>query len=308
MAILPRRVGVVYYRLTFPLISEVMVNRRELVRRMTLPVLVVLLLTGCHGAQPEPTLVPTAVPPVTYERFDLEQDLYVRQIGEGVYVITHAFPWPANSMIVEMADSTLVLVDTPYTPEATQVVLNWIQARLGKREIVAINTGFHHDNLGGNGALLAAGILVYGSDLTARLLEERGDQMRAQTLAWLEEPEYARYRQVHETLPYMPPDHLFPIDEGLELQFGTEIAQVYYPGPTHAPDNVVVFFPSRGILFGGCMIIGWDEVGNTADADLEAWPDSVRKLSQFDFNVLVPGHGERLDPSLLQHTLDSLAP
>jgi len=59
-------------------------------------------------------------------------------------------------------------------------------------------------------------------------------------------------------------------------------------------------------LFGGCMIIGWDEVGNTTDADMEAWPDSVRKLAQFDFDVLVPGHGERLAPGLLEHTINLL--
>jgi len=54
------------------------------------------------------------------------------------------------------------------------------------------------------------------------------------------------------------------------------------------------------------MIIGWDEVGNTTDADMEAWPDSVRKLAQFDFDVLVPGHGERLAPGLLEHTINLL--
>lgn len=289
-------------------------NHRELLRRIVLPIFV-LFLTGCRVAQVESTFLPSEVPatvefapssPDAYARFDLDADLYLRQIQEGVYVITHEFPWAANSMIVEMADSTLVLVDTPYTPEATQLVLDWVQGRLGERKIVAINTGFHHDNLGGNSYLLEAGIPVYGSDLTVELLEERGDQMRAQTLSWLEKPEYVRYRQAHEILPYVPPDHLFPVDEGLELRFGAEVVQVYYPGPSHSPDNVVVYFPGRGILFGGCMIIGWDEVGNTADADMEAWPDSVRKLSQFDFDVLVPGHGERLDPGLLEHTVNLL--
>lgn len=267
-------------------------NHQELLRRIAPPIFCILLLAGCKEAQTEPTLASTATPVITDERIDLDEDLYLRQIQGGVYVITHAFPWAANSMVVEMADSTLVLVDTPYTPEATQVALDWVQAHLGEREVVAINTGFHHDNLGGNSYLLGAGISVYGSDLTAKLLEERGDQMRAQTLGWLEDPEDARYRQVHESLPYVPPGRVFPIDEGLELQFGAETVQVYYPGPSHSPDNVVVYFPSRKILFGGCMIIGWDEVGNTADADLEVWPDSVRKLSQFDFDVLVPGHGE----------------
>jgi glyoxylase-like metal-dependent hydrolase (beta-lactamase superfamily II) len=241
-----------------------------------------------------------------YERFDIDEDMYVRQIQDGVFVTTHAFPWPANSMIVEMADSRLVLVDTPYTPEATRDLLDWVQARLGEREIVAINTGFHHDNLGGNSYLVEQGIPVYGADLTARLLEERGPEVRALTLSWLQAPGYERYHDVHESLPYVAPTHQFELEQGLTLEFGTETVRVYYPGPSHSPDNVVVYFPARKILFGGCMVIGQDEVGNTADADMEAWPDSVRNLARFDFDVLVPGHGDRLDSGLLEHTVDLL--
>ena len=55
------------------------------------------------------------------------------------------------------------------------------------------------------------------------------------------------------------------------------------------------------------MIIGWEAIGNTMDADLIAWPESVRNLKQFEFDILVPGHGERLDPGLIEHTLDLLS-
>ena len=244
--------------------------------------------------------------PETYERFDISADLYVRKIQAGVFIITHSFPWPGNSMLVEMQNSDLVLVDTPYTPEVTQEILEWIETRLGERDITAINTGFHYDNLGGNRYLIEQGIPVYGSTLTVKLLEERGEEMRAMTLDWLQDPQYQRYYKAHDSLTYTAPTHLFAIEEGLQLKFGEEVVQVYYPGPSHAPDNVVVYFPSRKILFGTCMIIGGDKVGNTSDADLEAWPASVRDLTQFDFDVLVPGHGDRLDPGLLEHTLDLL--
>jgi metallo-beta-lactamase class B len=250
---------------------------------------------------------PTAdTSPDSYERFDISEDLYVRKVQAGVFVITHSFPWPGNSMIVEMKSSDLVLVDTPYTPEATREVLQWVETQLGEREITAINTGFHCDNLGGNSTLIEQGIPVYGSGLTAKLLEERGEEMRAMTLDWLQAPQYQRYYEAHEALAYVAPTHLFELDGGLQLEFGDETVRVYYPGPSHSPDNVVVYFPSRKILFGTCTIIGWDKVGNTSDADLEAWPESVRDLARFDFDVLVPGHGDRLDPGLLEHTIDLL--
>ncbi len=250
-----------------------------------------------------PTAAGIATPTATVTRSDLSEDLYLREIQSGVYVITHAFPWPGNSLLVEMANGTLVLVDTPYTPEATQQVVQWAEARLGKRDIVAINTGYHYDNLGGNAYLLEQGIPVYGADLTVKLLAERGDALRALTLDWLKDPKNKAYYEVHRTLPYVAPDHTFPLDEGLQLEFGDETVEVYFPGPSHTPDNVVVYFPDRKLLFGGCMIIGGDSVGNTADADMAAWPESVRNLARFDVDVVVPGHGERLDPQLIEHTI-----
>jgi metallo-beta-lactamase class B len=277
----------------------------------------ILVACGRLPSSPTPTQGTTQLPdlgeptadmtsPDSYERFDISEDLYVRKVQAGVFVITHSLPWPGNSMIVEMKSSDLVLVDTPYTPEATREVLEWVETQLGEREITAINTGFHYDNLGGNSYLIEQGIPVYGSELTAKLLEERGGEMRAMTLDWLQAPQYQRYYEAHEALAYVAPMHLFKLEEGLQLEFGDEIVQVYYPGPSHSPDNVVVYFQSRKILFGTCMIIGGDQVGNTSDADLETWPESVRDLARFDFDMLVPGHGDRLDPGLLEHTIDLL--
>lgn len=276
-------------------------------------VLLTLALCGC--GKPPAANTPAVTPisteaataaPVLPVRFDLAEDLYAREVLTGVYVITHAFPWPGNSMLVEMADTSLVLVDTPYTPEATQQVLQWAEARLGKRDIVAINTGYHYDNLGGNAYLLEQGIPVYGADLTVQLLAERGAAMRAMTLDWLKAPQDKAYYDAHQTLPYVAPDHTFALDEGLKLEFGDETVEVYFPGSTHAPDNVVAYFPGRKLLFGGCMIIGGDKLGNTADADMAAWPESVRDLSRFDVDIVVPGHGERLDPQLIAHTVELL--
>jgi metallo-beta-lactamase class B len=245
--------------------------------------------------------------PYQVERFVLDEDLSIRQVADGVYVIRHDLPWAANSMVVEMADGELVLVDTPYTPEATEQVLSWFEERLGLRQVTAIDTGYHVDNLGGNQYLIDSGIPVYGSDETAALLAERGEDTRALLLSWLTSPNDARYRDAQAAVPYVAPDHLYPLEEGLELHFGSEVVQVWFPGPTHSPDNVVVYFPSHRLLFGGCMILSADSVGNDADADLAAWPLSVARLDRFDVDIVVPGHGDGLEPGLIAHTIAVLS-
>lgn len=268
-------------------------------------VMPVVVLFGCIlGACTRAPIKPVSPQPT--RRIDLSGDLYLRQIGDGAFVITHSYPWPANSLLVEMPDGTLVMAGTPYTPDATRSVLDWANQEFGKRKIVAIDTGYHIDNLGGNQALIADGFPVYGSDLTVHLLQERGEvnrQLMLSMIGDISSPYYTAYQK----MTFTPPDHLFPIQKGLGLSFGGESVQVIYPGPSQAPDKVVVYFPNRKLLFGSCMILGTDKIGNTADADLKDWPVAVKSLQKYAADVIVPGHGDRLDPGLIQHTLDLLA-
>jgi metallo-beta-lactamase class B len=247
-----------------------------------------------------------SVSPIPTQRIDLSSELYLRRIGNGAFVISHSFPWPANSLLVQMQNGILVLAGSQYTPEAAHIVLKWIQEFFGHPDMIAVDTGFHVDNLGGNDTYLKAGIPVYGSDLTVKLLHDRGGSTRKQILDMIGDMTSPFYKQ-HERIPYVPPNHVFPIEDGLKLNIGAEQVIVFYPGPSQAPDKVVVYFPSRKLLFGSCMILSSDSVGNTADADLRQWPLSVRRLMAFPVDVVVPGHGDRLDPGLIQHTLDILA-
>lgn len=87
---------------------------------------------------------------------DLSPGLSVARLGDGLYALTHAYPLPSNSLVAAMRDGRLLLVDPPYTPEATETVLRWAKQEFGDREIVAIATIFHVDRLGGNAAWIAS--------------------------------------------------------------------------------------------------------------------------------------------------------
>ena len=236
----------------------------------------------------------------------LGSDIEIRVIDSGVFVVTHSFPWPANSMFVLIGDHDLVFVDTPYTAEATSLVLDWITDIFGQRDIIEINTGFHVDNLGGNQAFIDRNIPVYGSDRTVELIRERGEKSRDLILNWLSSPDNARFYNRHASLPYTPPNHLFPLSEGKTLTIGSETVEIIFPGETHAPDNTVVYFPQRKLLFGGCMILAGNGTGNLADANLTTWKDAVVRLESLDCRIIVPGHGLRFDTGLIQNTINAL--
>ncbi len=141
--------------------------------------------------------------------------------------------------------------------------------------------------------------------MTVKLLQERSESTRQLMLKMIGNTQSIYYKNYAEQKFY-PPDYLFRISEGLTLTFSGEKAEVFYPGPSQAPDKVVVYFPSRKLLFGSCMILGGNTMGNVAEADLKHWPEAIRKLFRFEVDVVVPGHGDGLDPGLIQHTLDLL--
>lgn len=243
------------------------------------------------------------------------EDLYIEEIAEGAYVVNHEFPWPANSMVVEMENSDIILVDTPYTPEATRDLLNWVSTHFENQNIIVINTGFHFDNLGGNQALVEKNIPVYGSYLTVKLISEAGEASRDLMLSWLNKPESKRFYDAYQHIPYVAPTKLFDFQEANtkidieQLAIHSEGIEIYYPGASHSPDNLVVYFPQKRILFGGCMIksLKSKNLGNTADADLEEWPKSVKRVLERykeDTDIVVPGHGKCGNIDLLSHTIE----
>jgi hypothetical protein len=65
----------------------------------------------------------------------------------------------------------------------------------------------------------------------------------------------------------------------------------------------VVYFPTRGILFGGCMIKGGHTIGNTADADLGHWEAAVQSVEGLGARVVVPGPGPVGGPELFQNMI-----
>ena len=205
-----------------------------------------LLLWGCSSKNESPPISLEVDPDFYYE---ITPDLKARYIQEGVFVITHTFPWAASSLAVVMGDH-LILVDTPWTPEATQEMLDWLSTQVGAKDILAINTHFHLDNLGGNAYLIEKDIPIYGSDFTVDLLDARGQASLDQTIAWLEKEEDPRFASAFQNINLIPPTEIFPLQDGLNLKLAGETIQIYYPGPGHSPDNLVVYFPERKLLFG----------------------------------------------------------
>lgn len=105
-----------------------------------------------------------------------------------------------------------------------------MRCTLGDAPIVAINTGYHVDSLGGNDALLEAKIPIVGTTLTARLLEERGERTRVQVLEWLAGEEMPPFREAHQAIHFSPPNRLVSLQADQSYRFEDGPVELYILG------------------------------------------------------------------------------
>jgi metallo-beta-lactamase class B len=185
---------------------------------------------------------------------------------------------PSNGLVV-ITSKGVVLIDTPWNNEQTEELLKLIKKEFKKDVILGIITHAHVDRIGGIDTLLKYKITVESTKLTAEKAVENG---------------------------YKSPKAILGSDTLFKI--GKTNFEVYYPGEGHTADNILVWIPDYKILFGGCFIksVQSKNLGNLQDANLKEWPISVNKaIRKFpETKIVIPGHGEWGDKTLLKHTLE----
>jgi metallo-beta-lactamase class B len=180
-----------------------------------------------------------------------------------------------NGLIVRSGHEVAVF-DTPTDDPSSQELIRWVQDVLKCKIMAIVPTHFHSDCLGGLAAFHVAGIPSMANEKTIELASQ--NQMTV-------------------------PQKSFSGKSSL-LVGGKEV-QLRFFGEGHTRDNVVAYFPSEQILFGGCLIkeIGASK-GFLGDANVGAWSATVEKIQSAypDVKHVVPGHGAVGDAKLLEYT------
>ena len=246
-------------------------------------VLAALFGTGCASAPPvlgTPGSVPSAMdPPPDADGISLVQIHPNVWVHTSWHTLDGGTRYPANGLLVRDGDG-LLLVDSAWGADATAALLDSVATQIGLPVRRAVVTHFHDDRVSGADVLRDRGVEVFATALTRRLAAAEGAAVPAETLDGLDTP-------------------------GDTVRLGA--VEVFYPGAGHTADNVVVYVPAAGVLFGGCAVheVARQTAGNTADADLTAWPASLRRLRERypDSALVVPGHGAVGGRELIDHSI-----
>lgn len=183
---------------------------------------------------------------------------------------------PCNGLVVSDHKEAIIF-DTPSDDKSSEELIKWITDQLHFKIKAIIPTHFHDDCLGGLKAFHDHHIPSYANFKTIAFAKEKG---------------------------FVVPENGFK--DALTLKVGKETITAKFFGEGHTRDNVVGYFPSENILFGGCLIKELDATkGYLGDANVEAWSNTVERVKKAypKVKLVIPGHGKRGNSKLLDYTI-----
>ena len=253
-------------------------------------VLIGLLVAGCNSEQSDKDAKASmanaeSVAPVYFDSVVYSSDnLVIRKISNHVYehtsyLQTESFGRvPCNGMVVTDKDEAIVF-DTPTDSISSEELIQYFTNKLSYKINAVVPTHFHTDCVGGLEEFHKHQIPSFASDRTIRILKEKKDNSPI-------------------------PQNGF--EDSLDLMVGKQKVFVVFFGEGHTSDNIVGYFPEDNILFGGCLIKeSAAGKGNIEDANVAAWPKTVKKVQQRfpQIGIVIPGHGKRGRAELFDYTI-----
>lgn len=200
----------------------------------------------------------------------LDKTVWIAKLLPNVWVTCFTFDtpglgWiPCNGLIIG-GGSGATIVDTGNTAQQGELLLKAARRVTGTPVKQAIATHFHGDRTGGTAAMLGAGVPVLGHPFTVGLAMAYGEPV---------------------------PQAVRGLEKGA-VDF--EAFELFYPGPGHTRDNIVVWHKETRCLFGGCLLRATTDkqIGSRADADMTNYLSSVDRLAKRypQRQATVPGHG-----------------
>jgi len=176
--------------------------------------------------------------------------------------------------------SGVVVIDTGTSYRHGRRMLEAIARTTDKPVELVIVTHAVQEFLFGNAAFAERGVTILAHSETTKLMKARCEHCLENLKPVLgEELEGTRL---------VPPQR--DIDATTTIDAGGRRLELIYLGWAGTPGDLAVLDPASGVLFaGGLVSIG--RIPDIRDSDFEGWQRTLRRLQEFSFGRVVPGHG-----------------
>ncbi len=252
-------------------------------------------------------------------------------LAPGVYHATGTGKVSIGSYsMVVVNEEDVLLVDSHITPDAARELVKSVSSITDKPVRYVVNTHWHFDHAHGN-QIFSKGVEIIGHEYTREkllgsVLSEpsymiiASESYKRSQLASLEEnlktSEIANRETLSRQLTTLR-RHITALGEvsptppnvtllhKLILFRGSREIQILHLGRGHTGGDVVVFLPREKIVFTGDLVLGSSPY--LGDSFPEEYIQTLEKLKELNFNLIVPGHGPLVrDRSIISFTQEYL--
>ena len=194
---------------------------------------------------------------------------------------------PANQNYISNAafvvtPAGVVVIDALGSPALAERLVAQIRKVTARPITHVIVTHYHADHIYGLQTFKALGARIIAHAAAKEYLNSETAQQRL---------EVSRV----ELAPWVNEDtRLVAADEWLagdkSLQVGGVDFQIKIVGPSHTPEDLVVYLPQEKVLFAGDLVFR-SRIPYVGKADSRHWIAALKTLLGFEADVIVPGHG-----------------
>jgi cyclase len=187
--------------------------------------------------------------------------LTLEKVKDNLYVIVG----DGGNVAVYVTDEGVILVDDKFERDAADIMAK-VKSVTDKPVRYVLNTHQHGDHTGGNQKLLAA---------SAEIISQKN----------------ARANMVATKMPGVP---RVSFTDETEVFLGGKEVRAHYYGRGHTNGDAMVYFPDSKVIHTGDLFTnGAPFIDYSANASAVEWPKTIDNVlkSDWDFDVVIPGHG-----------------
>lgn len=272
-------------------------------RLTALWILLVPVFTVVRAQAPGPSSG-AAVPGLVYE---------LSEVAPGVYAATaRGVPYYVSNSVVVVGDDEVLLVDTGAGASEARALHAAIRTITALPVRYVVDTHCHFDHALGHAAFPEAvtighvatraglalgvgqptlannleGMPARAGDLRARAREEPDAAKRASLLD--DAAKWDDYRR--RTASLEPSPSRLTFTDQITVWLGRREVRILHLGRGHTAGDAVVYLPAERVVCTGDLFNGY--IGYMGDAFVDDWADTLERLAQLEFRIVVAGHGK----------------
>ncbi|MGM9488882.1 MBL fold metallo-hydrolase [Ideonella sp. YS5] len=216
------------------------------------------------------------------------------QLAEGAWFVQGeaALGSAANQNFISNAGfvvtpAGVVVIDALGSPPLARRLLAEIRRITPQPIRYVIATHYHADHIYGLQVFKQAGATILAHTAAREYLASDAARQR------LAASRQDLFPWVDENTRLVEPDRWLGVPDpkaDTTLELGGVRLLIRPVGPAHTPEDLVVYLPDRGVLYGGDLLFR-GRIPFVGQADSRAWIEALDRLLSLKPKVLVPGHG-----------------